>query len=140
MPAKHAPVLTPRARQCNILLLLLSGIVTVNAEEGLTEAAAVHRHAVAGQTFVVMEARCQRFLAAAGLGADWALHPVAAAPADFLKFVGPASSGGGASRELYRAVYGDNNMQLPRTSVWEILARQIIHPFYIFQYFSVAVW
>ena len=89
-----------------------------------------------------MEAKCQRYACSAASSPPWALYPVADAPSDFLRVLrdGGTQAADGGDAQLRRAVYGENSMQLPRTSVWEILARHVVHPFYLFQYFSVAVW
>lgn len=41
---------------------------------------------------------------------------------------------------LIRHHYGFNIMKIPETSFLEILLRYLLSPFYLFQYFSVAIW
>lgn len=42
--------------------------------------------------------------------------------------------------EKYRILYGKNRMELPPTSITDILITQLISPFFIFQYFSIILW
>jgi hypothetical protein len=42
--------------------------------------------------------------------------------------------------EKFRILYGRNRMELPPTSMTDILITQLISPFFIFQYFSIILW
>lgn len=41
---------------------------------------------------------------------------------------------------LMKIHYGKNVMKIPETSFFEIALRYMLSPFYLFQYFSVAIW
>lgn len=124
-----------------ISIIMTTAIVTLDAAMGGEMVPGeIMRFDDMGCPIIVLEIKCQRF-ACSKEATNWLLYPVAAAPLEFVKYLdGKETKDSFPSRGLLRAVFGENNMQLPRTSVGEILARQMVHPFYIFQYFSVAVW
>lgn len=59
---------------------------------------------------------------------------------DLLRSIATNSSQAHGTRQSVRAHYGDNQMRLPVASFWDILAVTVVHPFYLFQYFSVGIW
>jgi cation-transporting ATPase 13A2 len=52
----------------------------------------------------------------------------------------PSQTVGMPDREVLRIIYGDNKMDLESLSTFEVVVNEMITPFYIFQYFAVAVW
>jgi hypothetical protein len=124
-----------------IFMHMNTALVTVDDAEKGTELGEVVRYDFFGEPIIVLEIKCKRYACSAADTA-WKLYPVSAVPSNFLDFLGEPTTrdNSSTSRAMMRAIFGENNMQLPRTSVWEILVRQMVHPFYLFQYFSVAVW
>lgn len=39
-----------------------------------------------------------------------------------------------------RLLYGSNELVIPTKGVLELLAEEMVHPFYVFQYASVTIW
>lgn len=81
---------------------------------------------------------CVRYVASSQ--ENWAVKEVPEVPVNFLDFLSGKAVSDGASRSLSRSRYGDNKMALPVASFWDILAVTVVHPFYLFQYFSVTIW
>ena len=119
---------------------LAVAIITIDQNDNITESCEIVRYIDCDDDIIVLEVKCKRYVSAK-LATQWALYPIATAPAGFVNLLNPDSTQSKLySRDLLHILYGENNMQLPRTSVWQILAKQMVHPFYLFQYFSVAVW
>uniref|UniRef100_A0A670Z0W6 Cation-transporting ATPase n=1 Tax=Pseudonaja textilis TaxID=8673 RepID=A0A670Z0W6_PSETE len=45
-----------------------------------------------------------------------------------------------AQQELRREISGPNAIDIEVTPVWKLLVKEVLHPFYIFQAFSVCLW
>jgi cation-transporting P-type ATPase 13A2 len=72
---------------------------------------------------------------------NWQLTGVPDVPKHFSQFLKRSGEQDfTVARTLIQAQYGRNAMELPPVSFWDILAGIIFHPFYLFQYFAVAVW
>lgn len=98
-----------------------------------------------GSRVVVTEIKCRRYTARSAKA--WRLFAVADVPAEFPQMVLDASrivSGSGQSgperHESMELLYGPNKMTLPEVDFCAIVVTQILHPFYLFQYFAVIVW
>ena len=90
--------------------------------------------------YAVVEVRCQRYYTTSAEG-NGTLMKVPVVPPNFKKlFVDKIPEENRAPRDLFFSLYGPNLINLPQSNFAEILMRQIFHPFYIFQYFAVAVW
>ncbi|PSC67462.1 hypothetical protein C2E20_8853 [Micractinium conductrix] len=93
----------------------------------------------------LLEFRCGRYLFHHGKGT---FLPVPALPADF----GTTLHGVAGSRNIKgqlmddfdrserRTLYGMNELVIPVKSVPVLMAEEMIHPFFIFQYASVTIW
>eukprot|EP01041_Mallomonas_annulata_P008208 gene8208-16880_t len=97
-----------------------------------------HFH-IGSDIFITVEINCQRYFLVAD-GKD-ILKKVDVVPKDFKnKFITNRTSDDELIRSTLAAHYGPNSMTLPDANFIEILTKQIFHPFYVFQYFAVAVW
>jgi predicted P-type ATPase len=111
--------------------------------DGVRASGVVHIHPFGayGSKVAITEIKCQRYMAHSSKG--WKLFAIDDVPKDFPDMVlatGGASEGKTIDRSSTDILYGPNKMTLPEVDFLAILVRQILHPFYLFQYFAVIVW
>lgn len=70
----------------------------------------------------------------------WQIIEVDAVPQSILAYLKIKQFNGNNFRSLSYAQYGPNKMTIPIASFWDILAKTVVHPFYLFQYFSITIW
>ncbi len=93
----------------------------------------------------MLEYRCGRYIFSYSQGT---FLPVPATPSGFVDELNAAAVSrrvkGPLADEWERAdrhaLYGSNELKIPVKSPLELLAEEMIHPFYVFQYASVLIW
>jgi predicted P-type ATPase len=109
--------------------------------DGKLESGAVTQCYVENELMSVTEIRCKRYFADSRN--NWDLLAVPDVPKNFEHFLAKPSTrprSAPKSRDVMEKLYGPNSMTLPEVAFLTILVRQILHPFYLFQYFAVIVW
>jgi predicted P-type ATPase len=99
----------------------------------------VEHRVLDGKHMAVTEIKCQRFVAEERY--NWALLKVEDIPVGFSYMISPDPNEPNViTREEVEILFGPNKMTLPNVNHCAIILRQILHPFYLFQYFAVVIW
>jgi cation-transporting ATPase 13A3/4/5 len=99
----------------------------------------VEHRVLDGKHMAVTEIKCQRYVAEERH--NWALFKVEDIPVGFSYMISPDPNEPNViTREEVEILFGPNVMNLPNVNRCAVVLRQILHPFYLFQYFAVIVW
>lgn len=93
----------------------------------------------------LLEYRCTRYLYSSSAGT---FLPVPSMPSEFVDELHAAATARRVKgqtidewlRTHRRSLYGQNELVIPVKSPLELLGEEMTHPFYVFQYVSVAIW
>lgn len=99
----------------------------------------VDHHLYNGETYCSFEASCVRYLASKEKG-SWVVSQVPDAPANFSDIYVYGSEVKQEDRQYMKVMYGPNHMYIASADFMQILLSNVTAPFYLFQYFAVAVW
>lgn len=106
--------------------------------DGKHYSGSVEHRILNGRPVAVTEIKCQRYVAEEKY--SWALLKLEDVPNGFSYMVLPDPNETALTREEVEILFGPNKMTLPNVNHAAILLRQILHPFYLFQYFAVVIW
>jgi cation-transporting ATPase 13A2 len=114
-------------------------MVRVFMIDGSVEYCPLEVHSKDGGVLICFELIATRYLASSIKGYE--VSKVPAEPDNFSDvFVAENSSTTVPSRDEMVMVYGLNKLNLPIADTFTVLILEMLSPFYIFQYFAVAVW
>jgi cation-transporting ATPase 13A2 len=110
----------------------------VNSKDGtFKEYCEVENHTVDNQTTLCLEVLSIRYYATSKTNYEIARVP--AEPDNFSEaFVDGSASA--PSREYRQVLFGLNRLRLPVADAFTVVVLEMLSPFYLFQYFAVAVW
>lgn len=97
----------------------------------------VEKANVESVTILAFELNCSRYFATT---LDPGLMKVMDEPEDFSEIFVVGNKGKQPSRDYQCAVYGLNKLNLPPADPVAVVVVECLSPFYLFQYFAVAVW
>jgi magnesium-transporting ATPase (P-type) len=73
-------------------------------------------------------------------GNNFKIVPVPDAPLSFTERFVTKTASGSLTRRQILALYGRNRMKLQAADPFEVIIGEVMSPFYLFQYFAIAVW
>ncbi len=115
--------------------------LVINAEDKHIITAVTHYNHL-DEHVVVLEIKTDRYI---GSSYDkFKLYKVPSVPVNFKRFLIQNNDNSKDRRKMERDIlisqYGANTMAIPETSLLDVIVRQALSPFFLFQYFAIILW